>query len=347
VTLPAGLSLVAILPTSVPGPATIQAMAAQYSAPRVPWASAELVLAGQVAPVIPDTFVGLEGPAVATVAGALLAPFVARRTMLRQWGDTVLEPIAAALVAVGLAVCLRHARASPASLGLLLLFGATIAPAFISSYDRPSLLRAHGAPLPLALLAAVGFAAVRTAGPWRGARRRAGLATAVAIGASGLLLFDVVTPRLLRASSVGLVARAIAHGEPGTIAMLTAYRFREGVSVEKHLSVDWLLNSHDYLPQILRAGPRRPVSTVFVEALERGDADAARDTLFWTPALEYTAGLADRLCALWPAAAVYTIEDGAGLSRVHALRPRGDDWQPAVRPDRWRMTPCAAREDLA
>jgi hypothetical protein len=347
VTLTAGLTLVAILATSVPGPATIQALAAQYSAPRVPWASAELVLAGQVAPVIPDTFVGLEGPAVATVAGALLAPFVARRTMLRQWGDTVLEPIAAALVAVGLAVCLRHARASPASLGLLLLFGATIAPAFISSYDRPSLLRAHGAPLPLALLAAVGFAAVRTAGPWRGARRRAGLATAVAIGASGLLLFDVVTPRLLRASSVGLVARAIAHGEPGTIAMLTAYRFREGVSVEKHLSVDWLLNSHDYLPQILRAGPRRPVSTVFVEALERGDADAARDTLFWTPALEYTAGLADRLCALWPAAAVYTIEDGAGLSRVHALRPRGDDWQPAVRPDRWRMTPCAAREDLA
>jgi hypothetical protein len=119
------------------------------------------------------------------------------------------------------------------------------------------------------------------------------------------------------------------------------------VPVPRHLSVDWLLNSHDYLPQIMRAAPRRPVTTVFVEALERGDAEAARDTFFWTPALEYTAGVGARLCALWPDAAVYTIEDGAGLSRVHALRPSGDDWQPAVAAGRWRVAPCAARPDHA
>jgi hypothetical protein len=199
----------------------------------------------------------------------------------------------------------------------------------------------------LALLAAVGFAALCGAVPWHFARRRAGLMTAVAIGASGLLFFDVVTPRLLRASSVGLLARAVAHGEPGSVAMLTAYRFRDGVAVDKHLSVDWLLNSHDYLPQILRAVPRQPVSTVFVEALERGDPDAARDTFFWTPALEYTAGIGERLCALWPGAALHTIEDEPGLSRVHALRPSGDDWKPAVPSDRWQVTPCAARRGLA
>jgi hypothetical protein len=267
--------------------------------------------------------------------------------MLRQWGDSILEPIAAALVAVGLAVCLRHALASPASLGLLALFGVTIAPAFISSYDRPSLLRAHGAPLPLALLAAVGFAALCATVPWRVTRRRAGLMTAGTIVVSGLLFFDVITPRLLRASSVGLLARAVEHGEPGSVAMLTAYQFRDGVAVDTHLSVDWLLNSHDYVRQIMRAVPRRPVSTVFVEALERGDPDAAHDTFFWTPALEYTAGIGDRLCALWPEATLHTIEDGPHLSRLHALRPSGDDWKPAVPGTQWQATRCAARADLA
>ena len=343
IALAATLSLVAILGTSVPGPATIRAMAAQYSDPQVPWASAELVLAGQLAPVIPDTFVGPQQPALATPAGALLSPFIARRTMLRQWGDAAYEPTAAALIAVGVAVCLRHLFTSAASFGLLALCGATILPAFISSYDRPSLLRAHGAPLPLALLAGVGFAAVLAGCPWRAAPRRVGVAIAVIIAAGGLLFFDVVTPKLLPASAFGLVARATAAGDPGRVAMLTAFQFREGVSVERHLSVDWLLNSHDYVPDILRAVPRRPVDIVFVEALERGDADAARDTFFWTPALEYTAGIGGRLCALWPEAALHTFTDEPGLSRLHGFRPRADDWTPAMDPRQWSVTSCASR----
>ena len=89
---------------------------------------------------------------------SLLSPFASSRTALRLWGDVVYEPVGAALAAIGVAICLRHAwRQRVAALPLALLL-ATLTPGFISSTDQPSLLRIMGAPVAVALLAAVGSA---------------------------------------------------------------------------------------------------------------------------------------------------------------------------------------------
>ena len=78
---------------------------------------------------------------------------------------------------------------------LLLAFTvAALVPGFISSTDTPSLLRVFGAPVPLAVLAAIGFIAVSDQ---IASRRYSGgplLAAVGAICAGGMLIFDVVNP---------------------------------------------------------------------------------------------------------------------------------------------------------
>ena len=66
----------------------------------------------------------------------------------------------AVLSAIGLAVCLRYARRDRLAVLLLAFTVAALVPGFISSTDTPSLLRVFGAPVPLAVLAAIGVMAI-------------------------------------------------------------------------------------------------------------------------------------------------------------------------------------------
>jgi hypothetical protein len=352
------LSLGTAVATSVPAPRTMLAMYAQYAATEVPLAVAEPAVHGQMAPTIEDWLGGPLPPDVplAQLAsrgipitrgwllvplGALLAPFAVARWSLRLWGDAMFEPWSAGLAALGLAACLRFARRDAPSRAAVLFLLAALAPAFVSSYDRVSLLRLLGAPVPVALLAGAGFALFARALAGRGARLAAAIVTAAVIAVSGTVLFDIVTPRLLAASSLGLLVRAVPAGDLDRTALLTASGRDPRPDVppgRRYWDLDWLRHNHPYIDDVVAWTPQRPIPVIDIDRL--GDAPD-RTLIFWAPALEQTVGVRARLCAAHPAATVYTIGDASGLSRVYAADLNGRAWTPAVPQTRWTAQPCA------
>ena len=183
-------------------------------------------------------------------AGAVLSPFAIARSPLRLWGDVLFEPWSAGLSAVGLAICARHAVRNRVALALLAFVTAALLPGFVSSYDRPSLLRILGAPTALALMSAVGFVGALTTLHPVAVRRWAMMITTLAIAVSGTVLFDVVNPRILAASSIGLLVRAVDASELDGVALLTAggRAFEPDVDVRRrHWELDWLRAHHPYL----------------------------------------------------------------------------------------------------
>ena len=143
--------------------------------------------------------------------------------------------------------------------------------------------------------------------------------------------------RILRASSLGLLVRSVGAGDLNRTALLMDDRERPF----------WR-----YADEIAGNVPTRPIPIVRFEDLAgpvgRPEADLpARDLLFWSPAVEQTAGVTARLCERWPDAALYTIIDKAGLSRVYAAHLKGSGWAPALPAEQWSMTRCPPRESSA
>lgn len=89
---------------------------------------------------------------------ALLEPFANPRIHIRLWGDAIFDPPGSTLLAVGLATCLRCAAlwADARLLLSFLLFALSLA--FVSPVDRVDIVHAVAMPVPVALLAAAGFA---------------------------------------------------------------------------------------------------------------------------------------------------------------------------------------------
>jgi hypothetical protein len=105
--------------------------------------------------------------------------------------------------------------------------------------------------------------------------------------------------------------------------------------------LDWLRHHHPYIQEILRCVPTRPIPLAALERL--GDWNAEQPeypVVFWSPALEQAAGVTDQLCQRWPAAALYTIVDASGLSRLYAARLADGDWAPAMPRAQWTVSGC-------
>jgi hypothetical protein len=361
VVLTALLSLVTALAANLPSPSAMRAMVGQYASSQIPLAVAEEAVNGQLAPTLEDWLGGPlpEGVPLQQIlqrglpvdrgwllvpAGALLSPFAIPRWPLRQWGDTLFEPFSAALAAVGLLVCLRFARRDSASLCLLLFLAAALGPAFISSYDRASIFRQLGAPIPVALVATVGFASALSLMTSAVLRRRVILVMSIAVAFNGMLIFDVINPRILGASSLGLMVRSVEEDALDRVALLTSYGRDSRSDVapgKKHWELDWLRKHHPYIAEIIRCVPEQPIPMVEVEHLVVArDRTADQDVVFWSPALEETASVRTRICAVWSDATVYTITDASGLSRVFAAHLGGSDWKPAVPRRQWTSERC-------
>jgi hypothetical protein len=318
-------SFVAMLVPSLPSAAGIHEMVKLYAAPHGHAPTLELVLLGQI-PSLPGGSRGwaLGAPRPFDVpAAALLSPFAISRIALRLCGDTLFDPLGAVLSAIGLAVCVRSAARERVALALLAFTAAALVPGFVSSTDTPSFLRVFGAPVPLAVLAAIGFVAVANRIERPVARRWAAAAAVVAICAGGTVIFDVVNRRILPDSSPGLIAQSVGTTPAPRVAVLSADRENAA----------WL-----YVEDMMRYVPRQPIAVVAAERLP--PAGEGYDLFLWSAAVEETAGLRHHICALWPGAALYDIVDRAGLSRAHAAARAGSDWVPALPEAQWTARSC-------
>jgi hypothetical protein len=302
----------------------------QYGSGRISWSAGEWLLLGQAS--LSDTPLFVEAGRSAPFdvpLGSLLAPFAIPRTPLRLLGDSLLDPVGAALAACGLVLCLLRARRRRSAAFLLAALGATLVTGFLSSYDRPSLTRLSALPVVMALLAAVGFEAVR-----RRLRSPAAAASVVvtsAIIVTGTLLFDVVNPRILPRSALGIALDRLDESPPKGDAVL----LRPDVPHE----VGWR-----HLERIAAQLPPSPIpvwSDARLEGLaDLGSEPSVPELLFWSPRLEADAEVSRRICRLWPNAAIYVLRDSSGLSTALAARPRGPGWDPGLLEERWRLMPC-------
>jgi hypothetical protein len=340
--LTAIISFVAFSTPNLPAPEVLTAAYDWYVLKQWPMSVGEKALQGQISPTEANwTTVDPPGTLL-LIIGTLLSPFATPRNSLRIGGDVLYEPFSAALGAVGFLVCLRGAGRDWTSRYLLACLAMGLVPGFASSYDRPSLTRVYGATVPLAILAAIGTRTMLEAARGGAARWRGAVAATLLIAASGLVVFDVVTPRILSASTFGLLMRSVDVEWLDRVAMLTsnepALNPPDVAERDRLWHADWLRRYHPYVDDLARCAPRRPVPLIPIEQAPRLDA---YDVVFWHPALDQTIRITEReICRRWPDATLYTIWDQARLSRVQAARIRGDEWQPTVPADRWETARC-------
>jgi hypothetical protein len=266
------------------------------------------------------------------VVGALLEPFANARTSIRLWGDAIFDPITAAAIAIGLVACVRAVRRSPNARLLLGFFAAALCPAFVSPVDRVDVVHAVVLPVPAALLAALGVATLRSALRSAGRHARATLVAAVLVCGGGTLLFDVVNPKILGASSVGIAIRSVAPPDAARVVVLDYPR-------ASSVDVRWL-----YTGAMTAYAGARPIG--FLE-LPRAFAPSelaaeGKDLLFWSPGLERDLAVSKLVCAQWPSAVVYELADDAGLGHVHGARLGEVDWTPRRPLATWRSARCPA-----
>jgi len=263
------------------------------------------------------------------VAGALLAPFAHPRFAVRLFGDTIFDPLGAALAAIGLVTCLRAARQSPTARFLLAFFVVALSPAFVSPVEVVDITHALVLPVAVALLAAAGWRALVDRAP--GVRRWAPACAAVA-AVGGTLLFDVVTPRIISASSAGIMFRVL---DPADARRAVLVGYDENF-------IPW---AHDlYQPDIARWGGPVPVTFVAYAGgrFPRPElADEGKDLFFWSYAMHGDYDLAAAVCRRWPDATLYEIWDRAQVGRAYAARVGGESWTPAAPPGTWHTWDCA------
>jgi hypothetical protein len=244
------------------------------------------------------------------------------------WGDALLDPVGTCLIAIGLVVCARRVTRSRASAAILGLLAVGLMTAGASSGDAVSHTRLASSLVPLAVLAAVGFEAIRRA--FVASLRPmvvAGL-TASAIAASGIGIFAKVNPRILPASWLAISLEALGTGEPNTDAIFLEH------------GVSWLHVSRiaGLLPA--RAVPVRELSEL--ESVESMPVDLPRRIYFWSPSLEHDEAVSRAICERWPGTVLYELMDEPGLFSAMAAVPAGGGWQPGLRGDRWIVSSCAA-----
>jgi len=260
--------------------------------------------------------------------GALLAPFAWSRTAVRLVGDSLLDPLGAGLAAVGLAVCLRGLRRDRVARLLVLGLLACLLPGFVSAVGRPSLTAVVAATVPLAVLAAAGLRSLAgSLGAGEEGALHATVATVtVAIVAGGLFLFDVVGPRILPRSAIGLAISAVGPDSLDRATLLTYHPDQ----------ARWL-----HTPTIASNVPPRPLRRLAYDG--PGSLEGANDEhlYLWSPALEEDALVSTALCRQWPEAALYTLVDRTGRSRCLAASPAGADWEPSLPAGRWSVHACA------
>lgn len=333
-TAAAGFSA-AVIP-SLPSLEAAQTMSARLLYRSWQWAGTENLLLGQHSPFADPTVNALMKAGRVELfdlpLGGLLMPFATPRTALRLCGDTMIEPLGAALAAVGLAVCLRHLTRHGAFAILTFWVLALLPAAVTSQYDRVSLTRSIALPVAVALLAAVGFETVRRALVDR--RRQMAMAAAAVISSavSGLVLFDVVNPRILRASWLEIVAETTAATDDRQPAVVLDYR-------------EQAETTYLHVGRIAHEVPSPPLPTQGFDgaaSLETVAAEGRETTLFWSPGLEEHAGVAAAVCGRWPQAQLYTLGSRSMLSRAWAARPAGGDWRPPLPGWRWSQYDCDA-----
>jgi hypothetical protein len=328
--VPAGLVLAAALAPSLLQIPDLPTMLNDYTGGHGRWVELEAVLFGQRTPFdVPEIWSSGSAGALDVPIAAFLAPFAIARQPLRLWGDSLLDPVGAALAAIGLAVALRRLPRSPLARFALAALACAIAPAVLSSYDRPALTRLFAAPAVLALLSAYGFECARRALGPRG--RAFSLAVPVAVAVGGTWLVAHVNPRILAGPwmAVALESQHCDGGADGREAWLTW---------GGPWDLGWL-----HVEPIARELACRPTPVLPYETgadLPSPDADAP-EVLWWSPALGRERGVAAAVCARWPEATLFTVFDAA--SRAHARAAARDGaWRPAVAEARWRREPCAA-----
>ncbi len=329
----AALPLLAAAWVAVPRPAAMNAMVGAYVEKHGEWEGLERALFGQATPidVVRAWEAPLAGPLDVPLAGAL-APFAVARTAMRGWGDSLFDPLGTALLAIGAALCLQFALRAASARWLLLLLALTLLPGMTSSFDRPSITRMNTLLIPASLLAALGGRRVAEfVAPAFRKRALAALAVGAVIG--GALLFDIVNPRILRASWLSLVIDASRERPDGRTFVL---------DYPSTLDVSWL-----HVARIAAQVPRQPIETVPIDGITEltSALDAVRTAthaVFWSPALEADRAVTASLCARWPRAALFRIDDRPRYAHVFAARIGDGDWTPALPADRWVATSCEA-----
>jgi hypothetical protein len=254
----------------------------------------------------------------------VLAPFAIPRTPLRLWGDSLLDPIGVALVALGLAACLWRIRKDRRAIFALALMAVSISPGLVSGYDRTSLHRMVAGPVVWSMFAAIGYVAL-----WRAPSRSAAALLASTIALGGTLLFDIVNPRIVPASwmSIALEANAGTAGG-GKVIFLDHGR----PSRQRWLHVE-TIGRHLAQPPI--------ESRTFVQASDLDDIAAAGvSALYWSPALEADFQVRDAVCARWPEARAYVLSDAAGVSEAWTAQVGGMQVPPSLPPSRWAAQGC-------
>jgi hypothetical protein len=322
------LFFAAIAP-ALPGLAELPSMVREFTEGRGEWAGLESVLFGQRTPFdVPELWQAGRPGSLVVPLGALLSPFAIPRQPIRLWGDALFDPFGASLAAVAIVLLVQRVRRSPEARLALALLAAAVAPAFVSSYDRASLIRLFAAPVVLALFAGLGFEALRrTLAPIRPAV--AALVTTLAIALGGTLLYDLVNPRILRTSWLGIAIETVDSPASRTRAGLVTY----GGSWD----LSWL-----HVGRIASQVPREPIPWLRFESAESLDLAAREglELLLWSPALEEDARVSEAVCSRWPEAKLYTLWDRPHLSRAFAARRVDSTWQPPIPQERWEARRC-------
>jgi len=308
----AALSLLAAALPGMPSLDALMKLPVTYAHASQMWAGIEAVGLGLVPSAATEFQIGLGDPGRwDMVLGTLLASWATPRTALRLWGDAMFEPIGAGLVAIGVGTALARGRSARTARWLLLLMFVCAVPGFISSYDRPSLVRPLCMPFAFALLAALGYMRLEAALQWG---RGLAIAFVLAIIAAGAWLFDVVQPRILAQSSVSIAIAAIDAGEVCPAATLLRPARNDIQQVE-------FFTAHLPRCRADSAAVQQPDSG-WLAGLDRAGV------LFWSPGLEEESNVAQRICAVHPEVQLWTIYDPAGLARVFAAARRDARWSP-------------------
>lgn len=289
---------------------------------------------------LPPAWQNVEPRPFDAVAAALLGPFAHPRLAVRLWGDAIFDPVGGALIAVGIATCVRRARHSALAGILLLMLLASLSPAFVSPVDVVDITHAVALPVPAVLLAAIGFVVVVAAVP-RATARATAWATAVGtlvVALGGTWLFDVVTPRVVGASAYGVMFQAL---RPELAERAVALTYGAGfVRPTKTL----------FAGPITAFGGPRPVGYLEYDGGELpadGLAAEGKDLVFWSHGFDQDVAVRTAVCAQWPGATLYEIWDVGHISRVYAARIGARPWEPELPADRWRAAPCPPSTDPA
>jgi hypothetical protein len=155
----------------------------------------------------------------------------------------------------------------------------------------------------------------------------------VAVAVGGTVLFDVVTPRIISASSAGIMFEAVL---PAALDRVVLVDYDPRVIPNA---------ANLYQDTIARWGGARPVAHLAYEGgrFPRRDLPAeGRDLLVWSYALDRDYELGDAICRRWPTATIYEIWDPARLGRAYAARIGDVPWTPDVAAARWSSWDCAA-----